>query len=92
MNLSKLNVLNNELEAGPRVVDEHSTDMCAACDIDLGTCDTIWAAGDGLYCSRECGIHDYSMMINSSKEDAAEQLFNYEAEEINPTDVGIVRR
>lgn len=65
-----------------RVVDEHSTDMCAACDIDLGTCDTIWAAGGALYCSRECGIHDYQ----------SEQLFEDEAEEINPIDIGIVRR
>jgi hypothetical protein len=74
-----------------KVVDEHSTDMCAACDTDLGTCDTVWAAGGGLYCSRECGIHDYSMMSNISAEDA-EKLFDEEAEEINPTDIGIVRR
>ena len=82
---------DNGLVKGPRVVDEYSTDMCAACDIDLGTCNTIWAAGGGLYCSRECGIHDYSMMSNISAEDA-EQLFDDEAEEINPTDIGIVRR
>ena len=82
---------DNGLVKGPRVVDEHSTDMCAACDIDLGTCDTIWAAGGALYCSRECGVHDYSMMSNISAEDA-EQLFDDEAEEINPTDIGIVRR
>ncbi len=65
-----------------RVVDEHSTDMCAACDIDLGTCDTIWAAGGAIYCSRTCGVHDYQ----------SEQAFDDEAEEINPTDIGIVRR
>lgn len=82
---------DNGLVKSPRVVDEYSTDMCAACDIDLGTCNTIWAAGGGLYCSRECGIHDYSMMSNISAEDA-EQLFDEEAEEINPTDIGIVRR
>lgn len=81
----------NGLVKGPRVVDEHSTDMCAACDIDLGTCDTIWAAGGALYCSRECGEHDYSMMSNISAEDA-KQLFDEEAEEINPVDIGIVRR
>ena len=74
-----------------KVVDEHSTDMCAACDIDLGTCNTIWAAGGGLYCSRECGEHDYSMMSNISTEEA-KQLFDEEAEEINPVDIGIVRR
>lgn len=80
-----LNVLNNELETSSR-------DFCAACDIDLGTCDTIWAAGGGggLYCSRECGIYAYSMMSNISKEDA-EQLFNDEAEEINPTDIGLTK-
>lgn len=82
---------DNGLVTSPRVVDEHSTDMCAACDIDLGTCDTLWAAGGALYCSRECGIHDYSMMSNISAKDA-EQLFDEEAEEINPTDIGIVRR
>ena len=82
---------DNGLVKSPRVVDEYSTDMCAAYDIDLGTCDTIWAAGGGLYCSRECGIHDYSMMSNISAEDA-EKLFDEEAEEINPTDIGIVRR
>ena len=81
---------DNGLVKGPRVVDEHSTDTCAACDIDLGTCDTIWAAGGALYCSRECGIHDYSMMSNTSKEDA-EQLFNDAAEEINPTDIGLTK-
>ena len=84
-----LKTRSNGLVKGPRVVDEHSTDMCAACDIDLGTCDTIWAAGGALYCSRECGIYDYSV---SSNEDDAEQLFNDEAEEINPQDIGIVRR
>lgn len=90
---SEVNFLkaNARLGKGPQVVDEHSTDMCAACDIDLGTCDTIWAAGGILYCSRECGIYDYSMMSNISKEDA-EQLFNDEAEEINPQDIGIARR
>lgn len=61
---------DNGLVKGPRVVDEHSTDICAACDIDLG------AAEDTLYCSAECGIHDYE--IN--------------AEEINPQNIGIVRR
>ena len=76
---------------GPRVVDEHSMDMCAACDIDLGTCDIILAAGGSLYCSRECGEHDYSMMSNTTAEEA-KQLFDEEAEEINPTDIGIVRR
>jgi len=72
-----------------RVVDEHSTDMCAACDIDLGTCDTIWAAGGILYCSRECGEYDYSMISN---EEDAKQLFDEEAEEINPVDIGLIRR
>ena len=81
----------NGLVKGPLACDKHSTDMCDACDIDLGTCDTIWAAGGALYCSRECGIHDYSMMSNISAKDA-EQLFNEEAEEINPQDIGIVRR
>ena len=42
-----------------RPVNENSTDMCAACDTDLATCETIWAAEGILYCSRECGIHDF---------------------------------
>lgn len=74
---------DNGLVKGPRVVDEQSTDMCAACDTDLGTCDTIWAAGGALYCSRKCGIADYEVKCRH---------FDTEAEEINPQDIGIVRR
>ncbi len=77
---------NNGHVTSPRVVDEHSTDMCAACDIDLDTCDTIWAAGGALYCSRECGVYDYSVDNKSAR------VFDEEAEEINPTDAGIKRR
>lgn len=71
---------NNGRVEGPRVADEQSTDMCAACNIDLGTCDIIWAAEGALYCSAECGIHD-----------AVKRFYAY-AEEINPQDIGIVRR
>lgn len=78
---------DNELVKGPRVVDEHSTDMCATCDIDLGTCDTIWAAEGALYCSVECGINDYE----TTHVDAEKRFYAY-AEEINPQDIGIVRR
>lgn len=70
-----------------RPVDEHSTDMCAACDTDLATCETIWAAEGILYCSRECGIHDFSVDYTD-----AEGHFDAVAEEINPTDVGITGR
>lgn len=68
-------------------VDEYSTDMCAACDIDLATCDTIWAAEGTLYCSRECGIHDYRVVYG----DNAEQHFDEVAEEIVPSQIGICR-
>ena len=78
---------DNGLVKGPRVVDEHSTDMCAACDIDLGTCNTIWAAEGALYCSAECGIHDYE----TTHVDAEKRFYAY-AEEVNPTDIGIDRR
>lgn len=80
-----LNVLNNELGTSPRVVDEHSTDMCAACGTDLATCETIWAAEGILYCSRECGIHDFKVHYG----DDAERHFDEVAEEINPRDIGI---
>lgn len=63
-----------------KVVNENSTAMCAACDTDLSTCDTIWAAHGILYCSKECGMHDLKH-DNLSFEDAAE--------EINPRDIGI---
>ena len=78
---------DNELVKGPRVNDEHSTDICASCGRDLATCDIIWAAEGALYCSAECGIHDYET-INVD----AERIFYAYAEEINPQDIGIVRR
>jgi hypothetical protein len=55
--------------------------MCASCDIDLATCDTIWAAKGILYCSHECGVHDYH---------DAELDFDDVAEEIKPTDIGLL--
>lgn len=77
---------------GPRVIDEQSTDICAACgDIDLGTCDTIWAAEGKLYCSKDCGILDYTFSENRTYK-SAKQLFSEVAEEINPQDIGIARR
>lgn len=63
-------------------VNENRTTMCAACDIDLATCDTIWAAEGTLYCSRECGVHDYQHVA---------QCFDDVAEEINPTDIGLTK-
>lgn len=83
---------SNGLVKGPRVVDEQSTDICAACgDIDLGTCDTIWAAEGRLYCSKDCGILDYTFSENRTYK-SAKQLFSEVAEEINPQDIGIARR
>ncbi len=63
-----------------------AVDVCANCGAILGACDTIWAAGESLYCSRECGISDYSRIYD------AEQMFDEQAEEVNPTDIGIDRR
>ena len=68
-----------------RTVNENSKSMCAACDIDLATCDTIWAAEGILYCSRDCGIHDFK----SEYGDDAEKHFDEVSEEINPRDIGI---
>lgn len=62
-------------------VNENSITMCASCDIDLATCDTIWAAKGILYCSQECGVHDYH---------DAELDFDDVAEEIKPTDIGLL--
>jgi hypothetical protein len=77
----------NGLVKGSRVVDEHSTDMCAACDVDLATCDTIFVADSRMYCSRDCGIHDFKVTYG----DKAEQCFDDVAEEINPKDIGIIQ-
>lgn len=71
-----------------KLVDEISDDMCAACDVDLATCDTIWAAEGILYCSRECVIHDFEVEYGSN----AEKQFDLVSEEIKPLDIGIVRR
>ena len=68
-----------------RPVNENSTNVCAACDTDLATCETIWAAEGILYCSRECGIHDFKYAYG----DDAEKHFDEVAEEINPRDIGI---
>lgn len=68
-----------------RPVNETSRDMCAACDTDLATCDTVWAAEGILYCSRECGIHDFKVEYG----DDAEKHFDEVAEELNPRDIGI---
>lgn len=70
-----------------RPVDESSTIMCAACDMDLATCETIWAAEGILYCSRECGIHDFKAAYFED----AEKHFDEVAEEINPQDIGLCR-
>lgn len=61
-------------------VNENITTMCASCDIDLATCDTIWAAKGILYCSRDCGIQDYKN---------TELSFDELAEELNPRDIGL---
>lgn len=66
-------------------VKENSTAMCAACNIDLATCETIWAAEGFLYCSRECVIYDFKYDYSA----IAEKHFDEVAEEINPRDIGI---
>ena len=82
-----------------RPANENSTDICAACNTDLDTCETIWAACDTdlatcetiwaaegkLYCSRACGINDFMHAYG----DDAEKHFDEVAEEINPRDIGI---
>lgn len=54
---------------------------CASCDTDLATCDTIWAAKGILYCSHECGVRSYH---------DTELDFDDVAEEIKPTDIGLL--
>ena len=73
--------MNKEAKA----VGDNSVDMCAACDIDLATCDIIWAAEGTLYCCKECGIEDYKYKYGN----AAERYFNDVAEEVTPKDIGI---
>ena len=69
-----------------RQVNEHSTDMCAACDTDLAYCDTIQAAEGVLYCSKDCAVHDLRVKYG----DKAEEVFNDAAEELVPRDIGIL--
>lgn len=68
-----------------KIVSSSSTTMCAACDIDLATCDTIWAAEGALYCSKECGVHDFKVAYGFK----AEEYFDKVAEEISPIDIGL---
>ena len=68
-----------------KVAGDNTVDMCTACDIDLATCDTIWAAEGTLYCCRECGIEDFKHKYG----DDAERCFNDVAEEVTPEDIGM---
>lgn len=69
-----------------RTTNKTTTDICTICDIDLATCNTIWAAEGNLYCSRECGIHDFMSVYGED----AEEYFDQVAEEISPEDIGII--
>lgn len=69
-----------------RVDLEHA--MCGACDKDLAKCDVIYAAHGHLYCSRECGIHDFSNV--ESDPELCEKLFDDCVEEITPAEIGLV--
>lgn len=60
-------------------------DKCGVCRADLSACDTIFAAEGSLYCSRDCGIHDFENKYGS----AAERHFDDVSEEIQPMDAGI---
>ena len=60
-------------------------EMCAVCEANLGTQETIWVAEGVLYCSRECGIHDFEHAYG----DNATEYFDAVAEEVNPHDIGI---
>lgn len=63
-------------------VNEHSEAMCAACDTDLATCSTIYAAEGILYCSKECGREDWQHA-------KSELNFDDIVEEVQPQDIGI---
>lgn len=62
-------------------------ETCEVCGKDLSTCKTIWAAEGMLYCSRKCGIHNYTLSDNDSE--YAAEIFGLVAEEINPKDIGL---
>ena len=68
-----------------KTVTSDNTTMCAACDIDLASCDTVWAAEGTLYCSRECGIHDFKVAYDKD----AERHFDEVAEEVSTIDIGL---
>ena len=58
---------------------------CTTCEKDLATCDTIWAAGCGMFCSRKCGLHYFKQIFD----DKAKQHFEEAAEEIIPEEIGL---
>lgn len=66
------------------------TAECAVCKQDLAKCNSIWAAEGKMYCSRECGIRDYSL-TTSDDLGYAEEIFDGVAEELLPEDIGLTR-
>lgn len=71
--------------ARKRVADSIVTDRCPVCSADLAVRDTVWAAEGTLYCSKECGIHDFRHVYGTK----ATRRFNSVAEEVAPKDIGI---
>lgn len=68
----------------------HDTAECAVCKQDLARCNSLWAAEGKLYCSRECGIRDYSLTTDDDL-GYAEEIFDGVAEELMPEDIGLTR-
>ena len=68
---------------------------CATCKKDLAKCDTIFAAEGRLYCSRACGVRDYTLIVTCSFEQDdntcgyADEIFDSVSEELSPKDIGL---
>lgn len=61
--------------------------QCAACDKLLSECETIFAAEGHLYCSRDCGIHDFKVAYDNEAADR----FDESCEELTPQEIGITK-
>lgn len=68
-----------------RPTGNHAT--CKVCNKDLATCETIFAAEGNMYCSRECGVHDYALTDGDLP--YASGIFDSVAEELTPDEIGL---
>jgi len=71
---------------GMMFCDERTTDKCASCDVDLGSCRVIYAADGAMYCSIDCGEYDWEA-AGLNPDD-----FSGAADDLIPSEIGIAIR